>query len=185
MYVYIYVCCVFFDSECGMRVYSELLKLGYGQEFYLDPCPAQEFYSVCQPVLACVDHSSDASLYDEFGAFHTGRVCDVECATVAVIVASGYFSDGVGLCVEHVGFGEVVIVFAYIFESGWCAVVPIADDAFVFYDERSHLASLAVAVFAPDVCHPEVPAVEFFLFVHSVIMCFEWGDELFLVFRFA
>ena len=72
---------------------------------------------------------------------------------------------------ENVGLGEIVLIFAHVFESGRGAVVTVRNDHFVLDDQGAYLSSLAVTVFCPYIGHPQIAEVQFFLFVFLAFHC--------------
>ena len=139
--------------------------------FYFDVCTSEEVDAVFEAVVFGIDHSLDTSLDDEFGTFDAGRGCDVEGGSVAGVVGARQFCDGIGFGMEYIGFCDVVIVFAYVFEAGGSTIVAIGDDGFVLHDECTDLATFAVGVFCPDACHADVAEVETILF--EFLLCHE------------
>ena len=111
-----------------------------------------------------IDHSLDACLNDEFGTFDAGRGSDIEGGTVAGVVGTCQFGDGVGLGMKHVGLGHVAVVLADIFKTGRGAIVAIGDDGFVLDDKCSHLSAFTVGVLSPNSCHAYITAIEAILF---------------------
>ena len=84
---------------------------------HVDAGLAQQIYTVQQTVLLAIDHTLDACLYDEFRAFDARRRGDVECRAVAAVVGARHFGYGVGLGVQNVWEGTVVLVLAVVVES--------------------------------------------------------------------
>ena len=130
----------------------------------LDAGAAEELDAVVEAVLLVVDDALDAGLDDELGALDAGRGGDVERGTVAVVAAAGELGDGVGLGVENVGLGDVVVVLADVLEAAGGTVVAVADDHLLFDDEGADLTTPAVGVLGPDARHTEVALVEGGLF---------------------
>ena len=50
---------------------------------------------------------------------------------------------------QNVRFGNIVLVFANILETGWRTVISVRDNHLVFYYQCPNLASLAIRIFSP------------------------------------
>lgn len=133
--------------------------------------PFQQVGAVCQAVLPGIDDLLDTGLDDQFGAFDAGRIRDVHGRSFAVVVGAGNFGDRIGFGMENVGLGEIILIFAHVFESGRGAVVTVRNDHFVLDDQGAYLSSLAVTVFCPYIGHPQIAEVQFFLFVFLAFHC--------------
>ena len=49
---------------------------------------------------------------------------------------------------EHVWFGDVILIFAYILKTGRGTVVAVRDNHLVFYNQCTDLAALAIRISA-------------------------------------
>lgn len=102
----------------------------------------------------------DARLDNELGAVETWRGGDVERGTVARIVGSRHFGDGICLGVEDIGFGETRLVLANVFKTGRSAVETVGDDGAIFHQESSHFAAHAIGILRPYPSHSQITFVE-------------------------
>ena len=133
-------------------------------ELNFDASSAKEVNAIGQAILTTIYNAFDASLYDELGTFYAWRVCNIECAAIAVVAASGNLGDGIGFGMKHVGFCYAIF-FADVLKAAWRAIVSVADNHLVLHDEGTYLTTLAVAVLAPYLCHSQVTKVEGMLFL--------------------
>ena len=131
------------QRNSGRRLFSWNL-------YAFDTDPAQQVESLFGAVIVAVNHPSDTGLNNQFRTFDTRGGGDVERRAVAVVGRLGNLRDGVGLGVEHIGFGVALVVLADVFETRRRAVVAVRDDHLVFDDQRPDLAAHAVGVFSPD-----------------------------------
>ena len=128
--------------------------------FHIDVGTAQQVDAVGEAVVLAVYDTADASLDDEFGTLDAGRGGYVDGGTVAVVVAAGELRDGIGLSVEDVGLGDVVVVLADILESARRTVIAVADNHAVFYYQRAYLTTLAIGVLGPNASHLQISLVK-------------------------
>ena len=80
----------------------------------------------------------------QLGALDAWRVGHIERGTVAAVVASRHFRDGVGLGMEHVWVGVVGLVLTNVVKARRSAVEPVGDNHFVLDQQRAHLAAPAI-----------------------------------------
>ena len=130
----------------------------YGYELNIDACSAKQVNTISKTVFATIYDAFDACLYDEFCTFYAWRVCDIKRAAIAVVAASGNLGYGVGFGMKHIGLSYAVF-FANVLKATWRAIVAVADNHLVLDDEGTYLATLAVAVLAPNLCHSKISEV--------------------------
>jgi hypothetical protein len=69
---------------------------------------------------------------------------------------------------EDIWLCLVTIVFTIIFKTGRGTIVAIGDNHFVLNKQCSNLPALAIGIFGPDRCHPEVSLIKLkLLFIHK------------------
>ena len=100
------------------------------------------------------------ALDDELGALNAGGGSDIDRRSGAVVGATGYLRDGIGLGVQYILLGQPRLVLTDVLEADGRTVIAIGDDALIFDDECTHLPSLAVGVLRPDASHAQIALVE-------------------------
>ena len=93
----------------------------------LDAAALEQFHAIGVVVEVAIYNPPNARLDDEFRALHTRRGSNIEGAAIAAIVALGQLGDGVGLGVEHIGFGYSAVVLADVLKARGGTVVAIRD----------------------------------------------------------
>lgn len=127
---------------------------------------AQQLDAIGDAVQFIENYATDASLYYQFGAFHTGRRRDIERRAVAAIVAARHFSDCISLGMKDIGLSVAGVVLTHVLKSRRSSVVTIGNDHAIFHYYGSYLSTLTIGIFCPDGGHSEIPAVEEMLFIN-------------------
>lgn len=130
----------------------------------------EEVDTIGEPILLAVDDTLDTGLDNELGALYTRRCSDVERGAVGVVAAPGEFRYGIGLGMEDIGLGDVILILADILKTARSTIVAVGDNHLVLDDEGTHLPPNAVAVLSPYTGHAQIAVVEEELLVLPVLL---------------
>ena len=136
-----------------LRIYDLLFNFQIDD---FDTGSLQQVDAICQTVLLTIYHPLDTRLDDEFGTLNTGRGRDIDGGTVAVIIRTGEFRNGIGLGMEHVRLRHIVLILADILKTCGRSVVAVADDHLILDHQSTHLTARAVGVLCPNTRHSQI-----------------------------
>lgn len=129
-----------------------------------NPCAFQQIKAVGYAVKIGKHHSFNSGLNYEFGTFHAGTCRYIKSTPLARVVASRHFGYGVSLSMQHVRISGTLLGFTHVRKTGRCPVIAVGNYHLVLYEQSSHLSANTVRVLRPYRGHPQVPAVQQFLF---------------------
>ena len=134
-------------------------------KYDLDTSTLQQVDTVGETILLTIHHTADPSLYNQLGTLDTRRGRDVNRRAVAVVVATCQLRDGIGLCMEYIGLGDIIVVLAHILKTTRRTVIAVADDHLVLHHQGTDLTALAVGILCPNARHTQVALIQFLLFL--------------------